>query len=138
MSTICVPDGIARDQISQAFPHRICRLQAMKCWWWEWPGNEIVPNAHPYTTGSNTSLQQPKTFTWGTYTPGWGKIVPVHVPAPTFMYSSGNVIFSNTQHYAVYMCAIRSSMPSCLLRWLDTYTLGVINGSGMFRGVTRL
>ena len=72
----------------------------------------IVPNAHPYTTGSNTSLQQPKTFTWGTYTPGRGKIVPVHVPAPTFMCSSGNVIFSNTQHNAVYMCAIRSSMPS--------------------------
>ena len=37
-----VPDITANDQISQAFLLRICILQAMKYWRWEWPGNEAT------------------------------------------------------------------------------------------------
>ena len=34
---VCLPDVIARDQISQAFPCHVCILNY---WQWEWPGNE--------------------------------------------------------------------------------------------------
>ena len=37
---MCLPDGTACDQISQAFPHHICTLQAIRYWWWEQPGNK--------------------------------------------------------------------------------------------------
>ena len=40
VSTTCLPDFIVCDQISQAFPLRMCILQAIKYWRWEWPGNE--------------------------------------------------------------------------------------------------
>ena len=33
-------DITACDQLSQAFLIHICILQAIKEWWWEWPGNE--------------------------------------------------------------------------------------------------
>ena len=35
VSTLCLPDVTARDQISQAFPLRIDILQAIKYWRWE-------------------------------------------------------------------------------------------------------
>jgi len=38
--TLCLPDIAAHDQISQAFPLRICILQEFKYWRWEQPGNE--------------------------------------------------------------------------------------------------
>ena len=34
VSTLCLPDDIACDQVSQAFPCHICILQAIKHWWW--------------------------------------------------------------------------------------------------------
>jgi len=37
---LCLPDIIACDMISQAFPLHICTLQAIKDWRWEWLGNE--------------------------------------------------------------------------------------------------
>ena len=40
MSTLCLPDATAHDQISQVFPLRICKLQVIKYWRWERPGNE--------------------------------------------------------------------------------------------------
>ena len=42
VSTLCLPDVITHDQISQAFPRRIYIfiLEAIKYWQWEWPGNE--------------------------------------------------------------------------------------------------
>ena len=39
VSTLCLPEA-AHDQISQAFPLRICILQEFKYWRWEQPGNE--------------------------------------------------------------------------------------------------
>ena len=42
VSTICLPDGTAHDQISLAFLRRICILQAIKCWLREWRGNEAT------------------------------------------------------------------------------------------------
>jgi len=42
VSTICLPYVTARDQISQAFPLRICILYAIKYWRWERPGNEAI------------------------------------------------------------------------------------------------
>ena len=35
VSTLCLPNITTRDQISQAFPLRICILQAIKYWRWE-------------------------------------------------------------------------------------------------------
>ena len=43
MSTICLPDIIARDQISQlGLPPPYFILEAMKYWRWERPGNEVT------------------------------------------------------------------------------------------------
>ena len=39
VSTLCLPNITTCDQIFQAFPLRICILQAIKYWRWEWPGN---------------------------------------------------------------------------------------------------
>ena len=46
VSTICLPDGTAHDQISPTFLRGICILQAIKCWLWEWPGNEATVFAY--------------------------------------------------------------------------------------------
>jgi len=46
VSTICLLDASACDQISQAFPHHNCILQAIKYWRWEWPGNEASSWGH--------------------------------------------------------------------------------------------
>ena len=40
VSTLCLPDATACDQISQASPLRIYRLQVIKDSRWEWPGDE--------------------------------------------------------------------------------------------------
>ena len=57
VSTICLPDVIARDQISQAFSLRICILQAIKYWRWERPGNEASQILfQPYTHGQTLFL----------------------------------------------------------------------------------
>jgi len=48
--TLCLPDIIAHDQIYQALPHHICKLQAIKDWRWEWPGNEAT-SLHCRTNG---------------------------------------------------------------------------------------
>ena len=42
VSTLSLPDVIAQDQISQTFPCLICILQTIKCWWWEWPKNQVI------------------------------------------------------------------------------------------------
>ena len=42
VSTLCLPDVTARDQISHAFPVYICILQVIKYWRWEQPGNEAI------------------------------------------------------------------------------------------------
>jgi len=39
---ICLPDVITHDQISQAFPLRICILQAIKYWRWNSLGTRLV------------------------------------------------------------------------------------------------
>ena len=41
VSTICLSDITTCDQISQAFPLRICILQVIKEWRWERPGNTV-------------------------------------------------------------------------------------------------
>ena len=51
--------------------------------------------------------------------PSPGKIfhrTSVTVPCTHFMFLIGNIIFSNTQHYAVCTCTIGSCMPSSHLR----------------------
>ena len=56
MSTFCLPNVTACDQISQAFPLNICILQAIKEWKWEWPGKEAnIHTNKPYQVGSCTS-----------------------------------------------------------------------------------
>ena len=40
VSTLCVHDITACDQMSQVIPLYICILQAIKYWRWEWPGNK--------------------------------------------------------------------------------------------------
>ena len=42
VSTLRLPDVIARDQISQAFPLRVCILQVIQDWRWERPENELL------------------------------------------------------------------------------------------------
>ena len=42
VSTPCLPDIIAHDQISQAFPHHICILQVIKYWQWECLGTRLL------------------------------------------------------------------------------------------------
>jgi len=46
VSTICLPDVIARDQISQAFPLHIYILKAIKYWRWERPRNKATYPAY--------------------------------------------------------------------------------------------
>ena len=49
----------------------------------------------------------------------------VIIPTRILTCLTGNVIFSNTLHYAVYTCTIGSCMPSRRLRWLDVPLLAL-------------
>ena len=46
VSTICLPDVIIHDQISQAFPLYIYILQVIKYWRWEQSGNKAIDTAY--------------------------------------------------------------------------------------------
>jgi len=42
VSTFCLYNVATCYQTSQAFPFRICILQVINYWRWEWPGNEVT------------------------------------------------------------------------------------------------
>ena len=51
---MCLLDGTARDQISQAFPHQ---LEAIKYWQREWPGNEANLSASNGASTIHSAIQ---------------------------------------------------------------------------------
>jgi len=55
---VCLPDVTAHDQISQAFLLRICMLQVMNDWRWEWPGNEGMCTLYPLSADGTLRVPQ--------------------------------------------------------------------------------
>ena len=72
VSTMCLPDGTARDKISQASPPLYFILEAMKYGQWERPGNEARIQGWEMMTFRQGGVAHP--WEGGGVIPGWGKM----------------------------------------------------------------